>query len=165
MPLPSPSLTSLAALLAATVLAPALAVAAEDDILLTVTDSDGAVLARLDMEALQALPARVIETSTIWTDGIQVFTGVPLATLMQDLAPEAQSISATAINDYAVEIPRSGWADGAALLAYLNHGEPMSLREKGPLWIVFPFDADPAYRQEVVYARSIWQLDRISVTE
>ena len=41
----------------------------------------------------------------------------------------------------------------------------MSLRDKGPLWIVYPFDSNPSYSTEVTYARSIWQLDRIEVLD
>ena len=39
----------------------------------------------------------------------------------------------------------------------------MTLRDKGPLWLVYPYDADTAYQSEVIYARSVWQLDRIEV--
>jgi hypothetical protein len=40
---------------------------------------------------------------------------------------------------------------------------PMSVRDKGPLWVVYPFDDVPAYQSETIYSRSIWQLDRIEV--
>ena len=39
----------------------------------------------------------------------------------------------------------------------------MSVREKGPLWIVYPYDSNIAFQTETIYARSIWQLDRISI--
>jgi hypothetical protein len=39
----------------------------------------------------------------------------------------------------------------------------MSLREKGPLWIIYPFDSSPEYQTELTYSRSIWQLNRIEV--
>jgi hypothetical protein len=40
---------------------------------------------------------------------------------------------------------------------------PMSVREKGPLWVIYPFDDVPEYQNETIYSRSIWQLDRIEV--
>jgi hypothetical protein len=43
------------------------------------------------------------------------------------------------------------------------NGAEMSIRDKGPLWIVYPYDASDDFRSEVVYSRSIWQLDRIEV--
>ena len=44
-------------------------------------------------------------------------------------------------------------------------GAEMSSRQKGPLWILFPFDDRPEYRTEQAYSWSIWQLARIIVTE
>jgi hypothetical protein len=37
----------------------------------------------------------------------------------------------------------------------------MSMRNKGPLWLVYPYDSNVALQTEAVYARSIWQLVRI----
>jgi hypothetical protein len=54
--------------------------------------------------------------------------------------------------------------DGA-LVSYLRNGAPMTLRDKGPVWLVYNYDSDPAYRTEVIYANSIWQLDRIEITD
>jgi hypothetical protein len=51
------------------------------------------------------------------------------------------------------------------LLAFLMNGEPMSVRDKGPVWLVYPYDADAAFRTEQIYAWSIWQLDRIEVSD
>ena len=141
----------------------------EGDVILTVngaietTNGDGT--ARFGRAMLEAMDPITIETTTIWTDGPQTFTGVPLATLMERVGATGDSLSATAINDYAVEIPSDDWVEDGAIVAYLNNDEPMSVREKGPLWVVYPYDSDPAYQTEVIYSRSIWQLDRITVEE
>ena len=39
----------------------------------------------------------------------------------------------------------------------------MSVRDKGPVWVLYPFDAGAEYRTDLIYERSIWQLDRIDV--
>nr|WP_319249781.1 oxidoreductase [uncultured Celeribacter sp.] len=121
--------------------------------------------ALLDLSALEALEAETFSTTTIWTDGIQTFTGVPLHRLMTHVGAEDGTLRATAINDYAVEIPYEDWSQPGALVAYRKNGELMSVRDKGPLWIVYPYDADPAFQSEVIYSRSIWQLDRIEILE
>ena len=139
------------------------------EVLLTVTGAitntnDGDV-ATFDRAMLEALDPVTFDTSTVWTDGVHRFTGVPLEGLMDAVGATGRAIDATAINDYSVEIPASNWEDGGPIVAYLNDGEPMSVRDKGPLWIVWPFDDNPAYKTEMIYARSIWQLDRIEVVE
>lgn len=121
--------------------------------------------AQLDLQMLEAFEATTIETATIWTEGVQEFTGVSLATLVKELGLTGTTLRATAINDYTVEIPMTDAVEGGAIIAYRLNGDVMSVRDKGPLWVVYPYDSDAAYRTEVVYSKSIWQLDRIEVVD
>lgn len=119
--------------------------------------------AQFDRDMLQDLETRTFSTTTIWTEGPQEFVGVTLQALMQRLGAEDGAIRALAINDYAVNIPVEDVRDGSALVAFLRNGQPMSVRDKGPLWIVYPFDESSRFRSETYHARSIWQLNRIEV--
>lgn len=130
---------------------------------ITVTNSDAAAV--FDMAMLMGMEGVTYETETIWTEGVQTFTGVPLVDLMEAVGATGGSLNATAINDYAVNIPRSDWVEGGPIIAYQQNGKPMSVREKGPLWVIYPYDDNDDYQSEVTYSRSIWQLDRIVVQE
>jgi len=44
-------------------------------------------------------------------------------------------------------------------------GKVMAVRDKGPYWLVYPYDEDTRYRTEAIYARSIWQLGQLRVSE
>jgi hypothetical protein len=74
-------------------------------------------------------------------------------------------VEMTALNDYVIEMPLSDVKDDGPLLAYLMDGKTMSLRDKGPIWMVFPYDQNPDYRTEETYSRSIWQLLQIDFVE
>ena len=37
----------------------------------------------------------------------------------------------------------------------------MSVRDKGPLWVMYPFSDAPALKTETNYSRCIWQLNRL----
>ena len=50
-----------------------------------------------------------------------------------------------------------------SVLAFLRNGDEMSVRDKGPLWVVYPYDSTPEYQSELIYSRSVWQLARIEV--
>jgi hypothetical protein len=139
------------------------ALAEDGPVLLTITGLGDPVT--FDLAQLKALKPETFETTTIWTEGVETFTGVSLATLMDELGVEDGTLEAMAINDYAVEVPVSDAVEGGPIVAYLMNGKEMSVRDKGPLWIVYPYDANPDYQSEVTYSRSIWQLDRIDVTE
>ena len=141
----------------------------KSEIILTVSggiastnDNDTAVF---DLDMIKELGMTSIETTTIWTEGVQSFVGVPLTALLEAVEAEGTVIKATAVNDYAIEIPLDDPTSTAALIAYENNGSVMTLRDKGPLWIVYPYDEAPQFQTEVVYSRSIWQLDRIEITE
>ncbi|MBU2994501.1 molybdopterin-dependent oxidoreductase [Octadecabacter sp. 1_MG-2023] len=139
------------------------------DVILTVTgtvqSSDEALNREFDYESLSALGLDRIDTSTIWTDGVQTFEGVSLKSFIDSLGIEDGTLFATAINDYTVEIPVSDAVENGPIIAFVMNGERMTVRDKGPLWIIYPYDASSSYRTEVIYSRSIWQLDRIEVVE
>lgn len=117
----------------------------------------------IDFEMMAALPTTEFTTTTIWTDGPQKFVGVELVTLLAEIGAEGQTLKAVAVNDYAIDIPISDAVEGGPIVAYLLNDREMSVRDKGPLWIVYPYDQNPKFQTEVVYARSIWQLNQIIV--
>ena len=121
--------------------------------------ADGVV--RLDMDGLAALGAIVVETSTIWTEDTAHFVGVSLRDILDYAGVEGDTIEAVALNDYKVDIPVNEISDDYPIVAYELDGQAMSPRGKGPLWIIYPYDSKAEYQSEVVYSRSIWQLDRI----
>lgn len=120
-------------------------------------------VAVFDLGSLAQLGVVAIETTTIWTSGTQTFEGVSMASLLAAVGAKGSAIRATALNDYAIEIPMSDAMDGSALLAFRMNGASLSPRDKGPIWVVYPYDSKKEFQTEVIYSRSIWQLDRIEV--
>ncbi|MCH2069116.1 molybdopterin-dependent oxidoreductase [Shimia sp.] len=137
------------------------------DTLLTVSGdvsaTDAGLTWQFEESDLRALPKVQFETDTIWTEGTQVFEGVSLSALLTHVGASDGNLLATAANDYTVSIPTSDAVENGPIIAYLRNGEKMTLRDKGPLWIVYPFAGNDAYKTEEYYSRSIWQLDRIEV--
>lgn len=140
--------------------------APKEDVVLTLSGalsnetSDGVV--QLDLQMLKDMPQIEFSTETIWLEGAKTFTGVSLKAVLEYSGFEGSKIEAVALNDYKIEIPSDSLEDDAPIVAYLLDGKEMSARGKGPLWIVYPYDEDAKYRTEVIYSRSIWQLDRIN---
>ncbi len=128
-----------------------------------ITESNIGSQAVFDMQMLHLLPPRTIETSTIWTEGKQTFTGVSLDDLLDVVGAQGETIFASAINDYEVPIPVSDATPSGPIIAYERNGMPMSARDKGPLWIIYPYDEFSSYRTEVIYTRSIWQLEHLTI--
>jgi hypothetical protein len=159
---------SIRSLTAAALVAAALtggAATAQDATLLSVTDANGAELKSYDLAALKALGTASFETTTIWTEGKQRFTGVPLTALFKDIGVTQGEVNAIAVNDYSVPIPVTDAVEGGPLLAFEVNGAAMSVRDKGPLWIVYPYDSKTDYQSETIYSRSIWQLNRLQLAQ
>ncbi len=139
------------------------------DVILTVSGKISAKnagdTAKFDIEMLRDLPAQSVSTSTIWTEGVHLFTGVPLALLLDELGSSGSTLRALAINDYAVEMPAADLGEEYPILAYEMDGNEMHRRDKGPLWIIYPYDMSPDYQTSLVFSRSVWQLDRIELLD
>lgn len=140
--------------------------ASQDDILLSVNgDLTGGEPVTFDATALLALPRQDVTTGTIWTPAPETFSGPALADVLDAAGARGGDLRLIALNDYAVRLPRDAVEATAPVVAILRDGARFGVREKGPLWLVFPYDLDPRYRSEQVFAWSVWQLARIEVLE
>lgn len=113
-------------------------------------------------EDLEAMPRVSFRKGTTWTEGAQEFSGVPLKSILAASGITSGLVRAVAVNDYIVDIPVDELDDSFPIIADLIDGKPFSRREKGPLWIMYPFDKAPSYRTETNFGRSVWQLVRLT---
>lgn len=125
--------------------------------------SQDAAEREINLSELEALPQTRFRTSTIWTEGENEFEGVLLRDFLAAMGGEPQDVILTALNDYTVEVPVSDAVKGGPIIAYRINGEPISVRDKGPFWLVYPYDNRPEYRSETIYSRSIWQIAQIEL--
>lgn len=127
---------------------------------LTMTKSDGEVV-KVSMNKLMAMPATEIYTSTPWTDGVQKFKGVPFDALFEAYGISSDIVRVSALNDYNVMVPASVLREDGAILAYHLNDAEMSVREKGPFWVIFPYDADVRFQTDTYWSYSVWQVKSV----
>jgi len=143
-------------------ISPLSAARAADPVILTVSgihaESGEAVVRDLSLRDIVALDSDILRTSTVWTDGEIEFKGIRIEKLfaLLDIAlPELARC--TALNEYQIELPMSDARETTVLMAYAKDGAYMRVRDKGPLWIVYPRGSgilDAANKM-------IWQLRKI----
>lgn len=160
------AMASLAALALMGLAAPLWAGSADptpETIVMTVTyeDGSGREMRELTLGEVMELPVSGFETSTVWTEGVQRFEGVWLEDLIAHLGLSEGTLELSALNEYLVDFQADEIPGSKALVAYRHNGKLMSAREKGPLWIVYPYDDGPEFQTELTFMSSIWQLDRI----
>ena len=145
-------------------LPPIAARAGDDQVVLTI---DGAIAGGTSpdftIEQLEALGTQVIETSTPWHEGVVKFEGVPLAKLMDYVGANGETVYVVALNNYSTEIPIADFAAHGVILASRKDGALMPVSDKGPLFVIYPFDAKPELNSELYYSRSAWQVRQITI--
>jgi hypothetical protein len=114
---------------------------------------------------LAALPSVEFVTGTIWTEGVSTFSGPPLKSVLEAAGAGRGDLLLVAANDYKVSLPRDVIEDDYPIIANRIDGKAFGIRDKGPLWLVFPYDAEPRFQSELIYSYSIWQLTQIEVLE
>ncbi len=131
-------------------------------VILTVTgthaETGEAITLDLTLADVAALESEVLRTTTLWTDGEIDFTGVRMDRLFGLLnMVQPDRVQCTALNQYKVELPLSDAQQVTVLMAYARDGAYMKVRDKGPLWIIYPRDADI----DEAANRMIWQLRKL----
>lgn len=128
---------------------------------ITETNSDQGAL--FDREMLLELGVDSMDTGTPWTEGVNTFSGPRLAALLDTVGAKGESLSVTALNDYSANLPVQDAYDHNIMLAMDVNGKKMSVRDKGPIFVLYPFADDPSLNNEVIHNRSVWQVKAITV--
>lgn len=128
---------------------------------LSAADSANGIL--LTPALLEKLPQHSFTTNAPWTKQPHTYTGVLLRDLLAHLGARATTIQATALNDYAISIPVEDGRQFNVIVAYKVDGKPISVRDKGPMLVMYPFDSNPQLQHRNYYERSIWQLKALNL--
>ncbi len=119
--------------------------------------------ADFDMDMLAALPQHSFTTSSPWYKETKKFTGPLLRDVLAAAGARGSTLKAVALNNFKVEIPVTDTRQFPMVLARLMDDKPMPIRDKGPLFIIYPFDTNTELQSRRYYSRSAWQLRAIEV--
>ena len=139
----------------------------EGNVLLTVTGSiantNASGKAELDSRLIETFGVTRLQTSTPWTEGRPVFEGVLMRDLLEGLGAEAKKVTVVALNDYKIDIPAEDFSKYPVLLATKMDGKPLRIRDKGPLWLIYPQDDFPELQNKPTQAKWVWQIKAMNL--
>jgi hypothetical protein len=139
----------------------------EDGVILSVTGAisgaEGSGRIDFDLNALEQLGLTKLKTWTPWTEGDVEFEGVWARRLMQAVGAQGTEVEARALNDYEEVIPIDDFHRYDVLLALRMNGQLMRTRDKGPIWIVYPWSDHPELDDFATREKSVWQLNALHV--
>jgi hypothetical protein len=139
------------------------ALANASDILLTV--KNGGRQFPITREMLEKLPAKEFEALLPGMDDrFHKVRGPLLRDIVSLTGWTGESIFAVAIDKYETEVPFEDLTKFDVITAMEIDGKVMTVRNKGPLWIVYPTKDHPELQRDPIYeGRSIWQLNEIEI--
>jgi hypothetical protein len=139
----------------------------QDRVILTVTgaiaNTNAPGRADFDLAALEHLGFSKLVTWTPWTEGAVEFEGVLARRLMAVVGARGTEVYALALNEYDQTIPIADFQSYDVLLALRMNGRPMRVRDKGPIWIVYPWSDHPELDDFRTREKSVWQLSALDV--
>lgn len=112
----------------------------------------------LSVDELEQMPTATLATVTPWTDGAVEFEGIYMVDIVERFGDAATVGKAMAFNDYQIEFEIADVIEKGGFVAFKRDGEPLSRRDKGPFWLVFPWSERPELDTRAVHGLSIWQL-------
>jgi len=119
--------------------------------------------ALFDRQMLEKFPQTKITTYTPWTEGLHVYEGVLLNDLLEQVGASGHKLVGKALNDYHAEIDLEALKDYPIILAIRTDGALMRVRDKGPIWIIYPLSDYSELDITKRYEEMIWQLSSLEV--
>ena len=139
----------------------------KNDVILTVrgatSKSAKAGVLRFDRATLEAMGMIRYTSRNRWHDKPLTYEGVLGSRLLQIIGvpKTAKFLMLRALNDYAARIPVSDFSRWPVMFALKLDEKYMTVREKGPIWVVYPNHMYPELGRVPHLAKWIWQLKSI----
>lgn len=128
-----------------------------------ITKTNNGDNADFDLDMLHALGTQSMSVTTSWTDGTQEFRGVLMRDLMAAIGAKGKTVEAIALNDYTFTIDIEDFWQYPVIVATELNGKILKIRDKGPLWIIYPLDTFTKEQKINIEHRMVWQLRQLIV--
>lgn len=139
----------------------------KSEVLLTVSGEIGVTNAegeaRFDRDMLQALGVKSISTENPFQTGMHTFEGVLISDVLDAVQANGTALNAEGHDGYSVQIPIEDVRKFPVMLAMVWNGKVMRVRNKGPLWVIYPLTQYPELVDQKYSARSVWQLKQLTI--
>jgi hypothetical protein len=120
----------------------------------------------LKQAQIDALPLHSISLQLPMALGIEGFhqwRGISLQDLLKLADSPGEHLRIQALNGYYTVMPRSDVARYNPVLANHRDGIKLSIRDKGPFILIYPFQQYDELNQQTYMNRSVWQINEIHI--
>ncbi|WP_150522911.1 molybdopterin-dependent oxidoreductase [Roseibium sediminis] len=96
-------------------------------------------------------------------DTVSTVRGVLFSALLDHYGVDAETVQVTGLDGYMAELPVDELKQYPVVIATEVDGNRLSVRSKGPGWVVYPFTDHPEIDDQLREARCVWQVRDIAV--
>ena len=124
---------------------------------LRLSGAHGSIL--FDRAGLEEMPWQTVETGNPFVDHVATFRGPSAFGVASQIGHAgARQVRLIAANDYFTEVELSELDRFDAILAMEMNGRPLTLRDYGPIWVMYPLDLYSELQDSVYNSRLVTQL-------
>ena len=116
-----------------------------------------------DIERMPQTALTLTLPKAIGIAGVHAWQGVPVSRLIALSGRKPHSLQVAALNGYSVSVPVEDIQRFNPILALRRDGALISVREKGPFLLIYPFDTFPELNQQIYLNRLVWQVNEITL--
>lgn len=136
--------------------------AAEKTLLNVNVTSEGMNLSFTEAQLL-ALPQHDIYTSLPWTETKHTYSGPYLDDVLRMAQADGPWVCFEALDKYKVTLDYGLIKDFKPIIALKRDGKSLTVRTKGPLWLILPVDDHATLNAALYNDFMVWHLIKISV--
>lgn len=134
------------------------------DTLFQIRSSTGGAAFAVTEEVIRKAGLHEYQAVLTATDGTpKRASGALLRDLIAAAGFKGSRVWATALDGYRMDLPMAEIMAVDVLAATALDGVPLSVRDRGPVWLVYPSVDHPEFRDPVHEARSVWQVKELVV--
>lgn len=130
--------------------------------MLTLENPANGVVIALTEDDLLAFTQVLVKTENEFVDGMGEFSGPLVRDILTLMGDAFETANFMAVNEYSIEIPAADFEKYDVIFAMSLNGEKFSLRDKGPIWLIYPMSDHKELQDRVYNNRLIWQLTRVT---
>jgi hypothetical protein len=89
--------------------------------------------------------------------------GIPARRLLERFDLMGDNLEIVAIDGYAIDVPRADIDNFPTIIALEIDGRPLTVRDKGPAWLIYPVSGFAELDSPEFAARSVWQIKSVKL--
>lgn len=134
--------------------------------LLTLETPQGEAQQTFNLQQIESAGLVQVSLDLRWKKESGTYQGVRLRDFLRMVGADKQpSLRFHGHDGYSVDIPQADWQNEDVIIATRFQGQPLNLRNKGPLRVIYPIPVAETYRRPEGIFRWIWMVDAIRRSE